>query len=550
MVSKHLRPCLIAALALVALAGCSGGGDTNGKLVVENRLAPPAEQVLRRSNFAEPDTLDPARSDYNYSAFILLDMYEGLTNLDARGRAVPGVAKSWVVSADGKTYTFHLRGDARWSNGEPVTADDFVFAMRRALAPRTAAALADLLSPLLHARAILAGRLPPAQLGVSAPDPHTLVIRLRSPTPYLPTLLANPIAFPVYRPALKRWGNRFTRPGHSVSNGAYRLSEWVVNDHVTLLRNRQYWDDAHTHINKVIYYPIGSADALKRFRAGDLDFTYQVPTREVGWIQKHMPQVLVTQPYSGVVKFAFNLLRVPFKDATGLRRALSMAIDRRIITDKIMRGGQQPAYSFVPPMPGYPSLQPAWASWPAARRLREARRLYQTAGYSAAHPLAVQISFPTDQNNQRIAEAIAAMWRENLGVQAQLMNKEAKVNLEDAHLRKVTQYVFDSWVADYLDPYDFLQMFLSHSADNFSGYANPRYDALLENSQQEPDPQRREHLMAEAERLLFVDQPAMPIYYYTRTRLIERYVKGVKPNPLDYHYTRELYILAHHREPH
>jgi ABC-type oligopeptide transport system substrate-binding subunit len=534
----------------VLLAGCGSGANDGkrGRLVVENRPAPPVQQVLRKANFSEPDTLDPARSGISFSAFILLDLYEGLTNLDSHGRPVPGVASSWEKSADGRTYTFHLRPDARWSNGAPITADDFVFSLRRAVTPATAASLADLLAPITNARDILAGRISPEALGVRAPDAHTLVIEMSVPAPYLPALMANPVSFPVYPPAVKKWGRRFTEPAHSVTNGAYRLADWIVNGHLTLVRNRHYWNDAATRINKVIYYPITGDAAFQRYRADDLDFTFEAPTEKIHWIKQHMPRDLVQQPYAGIYKFDFNVTRPPFHDARDLRRALSMVIDRRIIVERVTRGGEQPAFTVVPPLPGYRRAMPEWARWSMQRRIEAARRLYRKAGYSREHPLHTRILFSNAGNRKRLSEALAAMWKQTLGVRTELVNEESRIYIEDSRLRRSTEVTAASWVADYLDAYDFLHTYEASAPDNFAGYANPRYDALLEAAQQQADPEKRSAMMTQAEKMLLEDQPTMPVYYYAESRLLKPWVKGYKPNPLDYHYTREMVILAHHRE--
>lgn len=501
-----------------------------------------AEQVLRRGNQVEPETLDPQRAESISALNILRDLYEGLTTEAADGRIVPGVAESWEVSDDGLTYDFHLRADARWSNGDPVTAQDFVNGIRRSVDPATGSNVSRILSVIRNADAIIDGRLPVARLGVSAPDSMTVRIELASPAPYLPGLLTHASTYPIHRSSLAHGQGRFSIPAQLVSNGAYQLSDWQVQSQITLTRNSYFHDAAKVAIDKVIYYPIDNQSSeLKRYLAGELDWTYDIPVTQVRWIRDHLPGELVFGPYLGSYFYGFNLRRPPFKDQPGLRQALAMVIDRKVITEKLLGAGELPALGWVPTgVQGYAGQQVSWADWPMAKRLDEARRLYAAAGYSLQHPLQVEIRYNSYNDHRRIALAVAWMWKQALGVQTHLVNEEWKVFLQNRRAALVTQVFRGSWVGDYNDPSTFLNLLQSDNGKNDMGYANPEYDQLLQQAALQREPAQREQILQQAERLMLADMPVLPIYFYVSHRLIKPYVKGWQANIMDHHATRYL----------
>ena len=504
------------------------------------------EQVLYKGNGPEPETLDPHRAEGVNTADILRDVFEGLTIEAPDGTVIPGEASRWEISADGRVYTFHLREALRWSNGEPLTAEDFVYSLRRSVDPATGSNYSSILAPIENAEAIVAGKLPPEQLGVQALDAHTLQIRLRAPTPYFLGLLNHSTTYPVNRGSIEKWGRQAFRPEHLVSNGAYKVVEWQVQSHVLLTRNHQYWDDAHTTIERVYYLNTEDVSSeFKRYRAGELDWTEGVPLAQMRWIQHNIPQEFRVHPYLGIYYYGLNLTQPPFKDNLKLRRALSMAIDRNVIVDKVIGMGQLPAYSWTPPLPGYRQPIPEWASWPREKRLAEARRLYAEAGYSPEHPLNVEIRYNTSEDHKKIALVIAAMWKQYLGVQTQLINEEFKVFLRDRTQKKVTQAFRSGWIGDYNDPYTFAEIMESSNGQNDLGYDNPRYDALLEQAGHEADAQRRLELLEQAEKVMLDDQPMIPLYFYVSKRLVKPYVVGWQGNIMDHHYSKNMKILAH-----
>jgi oligopeptide transport system substrate-binding protein len=505
-----------------------------------------AVQILRRGNGTEPETLDPHRAEGVTAANVLRDLFEGLVTEAPDGTLIPGAAESWTLSADGLVYTFKLQGKGRWSNGDPVTADDFVYGLRRSADPATLSEYSAILYPIENAAEVVAGTLPPERLGVRAVDAQTLEIRLHAPTPYLLGLLTHASTYPVHRKSVEQHGARFARPGMLVSNGPFRLGEWVVQSHIRLLRNPQYRDDANTTLDEVWYYPVENAEAeLNRYRAGELDLTETVPARQIPWLRQNLPDELHIAPYLGSYVFGFNTTQPPFRDAPKLRKALALALDREILTSKISGAGELPAYSWVPPVSGYTQQLPDWAQWTQAERNAEAQRLYAAAGYSASRPLRMQLLYNTESNHRRLAVAMAAMWREVLGVETELLNQEWQVFLQTRRSRLDTQLFRYGWIGDYNDPYTFAEILESKHGLNDMGYSNPRYDALLAAAAREADPQQRMDMLAEAERVMLEDMPIVPLYFYVSKKMVKPWVAGMEANIMDHHHSRHLRILAH-----
>ncbi len=503
------------------------------------------EQVLRRDNGGEPATLDPHLAEGVPSAHILRDLFEGLTSESPQGRVIPGAAIRWNISRDGKTYTFYLRREARWSNGDPVTAEDFVYGLRRSASPATAANFAQVLLPIANAAEVLSGALPPEKLGVTAINEHILQISLKGPTPYFIGLLNHSSTYPVHRPSLMKYGSAFSRPGNLVSNGAYVLKDWVLRSRIDLVKNENYWDADNVIIERVIYYPYKDQSAAsKQFRAGELDWTYGVPNNQFKWLQKHYPNELVISPWLGSYFFGYNVTREPFVKNLGLRRALAMALDRDLLTEKVTQFGEQPSYTLVPPGIGeFVSPLPEWASWTQAERNEEARQLYASAGYSKDKPLRFEIRYNTGENNKKMALAAASLWKQVLGVQATLVNEEGKVFLQNREQKVLTQVFRSGWIGDYADPFGFLELFRSDYGRNYYGYSNELYDSLLDEIAAERIPARRRRLMYEAERMLLAELPFIPVYTYVTKRLVNPRLKGWDSNIMDHHYSKNMFLL-------
>jgi oligopeptide transport system substrate-binding protein len=533
------RLLLLGFAAALALPGCGQPEGPGGEPLK------PGVQILKRGNGAEPLTLDPHRAVSVPSLNILRDLFEGLVATAPDGSPMPGVAARWDTSEDGLSWRFELRRNARWSNGDPVTAADFVAGMRRALDPATESASAGLLAPLLNARGVMSRRLPPEELGVEALDEHTLLIRLSAPTPWLPELLTHPVSSPLHGTAYAQHGETFARAGRLVSNGPFFLSEWQPGVRITLARNHNYWDRQNVAIDRVIYYPIEDQTVeLEHYRAGELHWTADVPHHQLGWVQRRLADELTITPRLAVTWIGLNVTRPPFEGSPALRRALALAIDRDLIVRSVTGAGEVPAYTWVPPMAGYSSPKPTWASLSRRQQVEEARRLYEAAGYGSRRPLELELLYPGGLNNRRLAIAVAAMWRETLGVQTRLREEPFGEFLVSRSDLGTTVAFRSGWAADYGDPFSFAGLFDSETGASDTGWHNVDYDELLQASMQARNPRRRMALLADAERLLLEDQPIIPLYFDVRRRLVKPEVRGWTPNPMDLHPSRHFYLVA------
>ncbi len=456
----------------------------------------------------------------------------------------PAAATAWTASADGRTYTFHLRSGARWSNGEPLVAADFVAGLRRLTDPTTASPYAQVVEAIAHARDVITGRLPTAELGVSAPDDATVVVTVESPTPYLPALLSHPSTGPVHRPTLARYGPASARPGIMVSNGAFVLQEWVPGSGVILERNRHYWNDAATRLDAVRFLSIADENAeLTRYRAGELDITNVVPRDELEWIRANLPGELHISPQLTTYAYAFNLDRPLFADVR-LRRALSMVVDRDLLAREVLRAGEQPAYGWVPV--GIHDYTPQSFDYRALTRLERiarGRQLYAQAGYSRQRPVRFELRYNSSEVNDRLAVAIASMWKDALGVEVRLAAEEFKSLLHDIDRRDVDMFVA-SWSADYNDAYAFAQYLKSDFGVNLPHYRSAEYDALLDQASSSVDTKRRRALLEQAERVALRDQPLIPIYFYVNKHLVKPRVAGWYDNPLNVIYSKDLAVTG------
>lgn len=533
--------------AALALAGCGGGGASGAAVQVggESGTELAERQVLHIGNGAEIQSLDPHRGEEVQGSNVQRDVFEGLINEAPNGDLIPGAAESWTVSDDGKTYVFNLRRNARWSNGDPVTAHDFVFGLQRGVNPATLSRYTFILSPIVNADEIGAGQLPPSELGVRAIDDYTLEIRLDNSTPYFLGLLTHSMTYPLHRASVEAHGDQFTRPGNLVGNGAFMLSDWVVQSHIKLVRNPHYWDAANVKLEEIWFYPTeDQTGELQRYRANELDITEQIPATQLGWIRNNLPDELIIAPYLGTYFYGLNLTKPPFKDNPKLRRALALAIDRDIIAKQILGMGQIPAYGWVPPVAHYTGQQMPEAAWTQAEREAEAKRLYAEAGYSAANPLRTELLYNTQDDHRRIAVAVASMWKTVLGVETALANQEWKVFLDTTNQRNTQIFRF-GWIGDYNDAFTFAELLKSTSGNNDPGYANPKYDRLLELAQAELDLEKRGDLLEEAERILLEDLPIIPLYFYVKARMVKPWVQGYEPNIMDHHLHKYFSILKH-----
>ena len=505
--------------------------------------APPvhtARAILRRGNGAEPESLDPHKARSESALTILRDLYEGLTAVGADGAPELAAADRCELSTDGKTYRFHLRDAARWSNGDVVTAEDFVAAWRRLVDPHTGAQYADLLQAVRGAAAITAGTAPADTLSVSAPDAATFLVELERPTPYFLGLLAHPATFPLHRPTLAARGRAFAKPGVMVSNGAFALTRWDFGSHLIATRNPRYWNNSANSWDGIEYYSFADAGMeLNAFRTGELDVTSSIPAAQTSWIRDHLGAALHVAPQLAVYYLGLNLRKAPFAGAVRLRRALSMVIDRERLVQSVTGGGEAPAYTLVPPQAlNYTPPVPDYAAWPMPQRVAEARRLLADAGL-AEHPPSIELHYNMGELHNRIAVAIAQMWKDGLGIDTTLRAEEFKVLLQDIDRGEAAAFRA-SWVGDYDDAYGFLQLMQSNFGINLSHYANRQYDDLLERASNTADPAVRRGLLERAEALMLGDQPLIPIYFYVSKHLVSTRLQGWRDNAMNIVYSKNL----------
>ena len=524
--------CLIAGAVLVTVscakdetAGHSGGAVQS--------------LVLTRSLSGQPGSLDPQRAEDAFSHDVLRDLYEGLTASTPDGEVIPAAATSWRIEAAGKVYVFLLRREARWSNGDPVTAANFVEGFRRALDPATVSGAADLLRSIENAPAILQGDMPVERLGVRAVDDYTLEIRLSHALPYFPDILTNTVASPVHPTSVAGSGG-FSKPKATISNGPYVLAELTPGSSVLLARNPHYWDLASIAYDQVRYEFVPDENAeFMRFRAGDLDVTYSVPDQRF--------QELLAKPGSGLqhratlatIYFTFNTERGPLSGKREVREALSLAVDRQAIVESVTRAGQVPAYSLVPD--GAWNYEPAYYGWREASiedRVARARNLYAKAGYSNAQPLRLRLLYNENELVQKVCIAIAAMWKEKLGVETELIQMEFKAYLAARADPAQWDVVRVGWTADYNDASTFLDTMSRDSPQNFGRWVNAKYAQLLESAANEGDPAQRRDTLQQAESLMLNDYPLLPVYFYVSRRLVKPGISAPPINPMNRTYSR------------
>ncbi|HSM31603.1 MAG TPA: peptide ABC transporter substrate-binding protein [Woeseiaceae bacterium] len=526
---------LVAPLVVALLAGyaCSSGGDG------ASQGDAGAPVTVRRGNGGDPQSLDPALAEGVHEFDVLGDLYEGLLALDAAGEIVPGVAESWTVGDDGLAYTFHLRDDTRWSDGAPLAADHFVTGMRRTLSPETGSPLGFLLYPIANAEAVAQGTVPASALGVAAPDPSTLVIRLHTPAPYLPSLLTMPVAYP-FRDDGGPAKGRFSDPVRFVGNGAFVLADWQPGSHVRLRGNPLFREADTVTIDEVLYLPVQDPlTELTMYRAGELDITFAVPGSHVQQLRETHADELTISPYLAVYYLAFDLSEAPFDNAA-LRQALSMAIDRDALV-RVTGRGEQPGYGLVPD--GVNDYEPArygWMSLSGEDRLARARELYAQAGYSEDEPLEVTLLYDAGDFHETIALAVSEMWRANLGVDVRLDKREWKYFLSTRNNRDEWQVMRFSWTADFDHPASFADILRSTSPQNLPGYASERYDRLLAEAEATVDPGEQMRLYAAAEAVMLLDSPIAPLYFYVSKHLVSPSISGFESNVFDRHPSRYL----------
>jgi len=502
-------------------------------------VSAPAGQVLRFNNGAEPETIDPGLAVGQPDGRVARTLFEGLTIPDARTLApLPGQAERWEMSADGRTYTFHLRPNLQWSDGTPLGARDFVWSWLRVLRPVTTARYASLLYPIENAEAFNKATIADeGKVGIQAPDDTTLIVRLARPTPYFLFLTQFYTYLPVPRHTIEKYGARWTQPANIVVNGAFQLTRWRQGDHFEFVRNPRYWDVANVRLERMIGYSVEDANtSVNLYKAGVIDWTTSnyVPTPFVPYLMKFRD--FQHQPFQSIYFYSINVTRKPL-DNVWVRRALNFAVDRDAICRDLLKGARDPWGNFTPA--GYLGYQrPPGITFDPAK----ARACLARAGYPGGKGFPkVSILFNTSEDHRRIAEAIQAMWKRELGIDIELLNEEWA-----SYLQSTTSLHYDiarrSWIGDYLDPNTFLGIMAPGDGNNRTGWADPHYDALLRAADAETSPAKRNEILREAEALLLDQAPVIPIYHYTINDLVKPYVRGLYPTALDTHSLKFVWI--------
>ena len=504
------------------------------------------DQTFTYRQLDEFSSLDPQIVEDVDGSDVVRDLFEGLMNQDADGNLVPGVATGYEASEDKKTYTFTLRENAKWSNGDPVTANDFVYAWRRAADPETASPyqwFMELMS-LENASEIVAGEADPETLGVTAIDDYTLEVKLTAPLPYFPQMTTHSTTFPSPQSVIEEHGSEWTKPENIVSNGAYVLEEHLPGERSVRVRNEMYWDNENTIIDRVVALVINDENvALTRYLAGELDRT-DIPAGQYPSLSEEYPDEAVSFPRLCNYYYTFNVSDSgpeAFKDVN-VRKALAMAVDRNIIVEKVMQGGQPPAYTFPPAaVAGFEPPTLPWTEMSQAERDQMAKDLLAEAGYGPDNPLEFEMVYNTSEAHEKVAVALSQLWKQKLGVQATLANMEWKVFLEESGNQNF-EMARGAWGGDYNEASTFLDLLDSQSGYNDGKYSNERVDELLEQAKTSDD---TSPLYTEVEEILYEEMPVIPIYHYAGVYMLDSDLGGWPVDNVEQNwYSKDLYKIA------
>ncbi len=503
-----------------------------------------ATQTLVRNNGSEPETLDPALAESVGANNITRDLFEGVTGVNSVGATVPGVAESWTQTAPA-TWVFKLRPTAKWSNGDAVTAEDFVFGIRRFLDPKTASTYSSSYGPfLLNGADVVKGVKPPAAVGVKAIDKLTLEVKTSGPVSFLPALMSNSNLGPVHKASLEKFGKDWTKPGNLVSNGAFMLKEWQVNSRLVLEKNPKYWDAANVQLTRVNYLPIedGNAD-VKLYESGDNEWVYQLPPGTYEKLKVQYPKEVRNAPMLGLRYYSYQTLNPVFTDVR-VRKALSMVIDRDILSKRVTADGQAPAYSLM--VAGVEGADPTpyeWASWPMDKRVAEAKKLLEQAGVKPGAKFS--FTYNTSEYHKKMAVFAASEWKTKLGLSIDTESVEFKVLLKKRHDGDY-QMARNGWVADYNDASTFLTLVSCDSDQNDTKYCDRAAQELINQGYQTADPAKRKVLLTQASKQIMEGYPIIPLLQYSLPRLVKAYVGGYSlENAQDRFRSKDLYIIRH-----
>lgn len=502
------------------------------------------DKPLRFGQLSEPESLDPRLATGQPEMQFLLQMYEGLTTYDANNNAIPAAAEKWDVSPDGLTYTFHIRKEAKWSNGDPVTAQDFEYAWRTLLSPELGSRYAEMLFYVKNGEAYNSGKAKAEDVGVKAIDNNTLEVTLQEPTPYFPQLTACYSYFPVHKKTVEADPNWASDPKTMVTNGPFTLTNWVHNEKAEFVKNENYWDASKVKSKKLEFAIVeNNTTRVSLFENDQVDITLDPPPSEIERLLSEKKAVI--EPQLAIYYYDFNVNKAPF-DNPKVRKAFTLAIDREAIVSKVTRGSQKPAAAFVPF--GLPEIEQgsdfrkAGGDFYKDNDIQTAKKLLAEAGYPDGKGLPpITLTYNTHEGHKAIAEAIQEMWKKNLGVQVELENQEWKVFLKTRAAGDY-QVARDGWTGDFPDPLTFLSLLTSNNGNNNAHWKNPQFDQLIKQAKSTSDPAVRVKTMHDAEKLLMDEMPVMPIYHYTVAYMIKPNVKGLVRTVTDYIYFKEAYV--------
>lgn len=515
-------------LSLITMSACSHNSKENHP-----------KDTLRVAVDGEAPTLDPALADDIISSRIMDDLFAGLVDYTQDNQIIPGLAKDWSISADKKTYTFHLQPNLKFSNGESLTANDVVFSLRRLIDPKLGSDYNFLLAGVVGANDIINGKASPSTLGVKAIDANTVVITLIQPDAYFLNYLALPNAFVVSQKNITKYGSAWTKPANMVTSGAYSLKEHVVNGYILATKNPYFYGAKDVSIAKVKYFPyVDLSTSVSSYRNGALDMTFQnVPTGQYKDLLDNYKGEIYTIPQEAMFYYSINTRLAKFANVK-LRQALSMAIDRKVLTDKVLAQGQIPLYSLVTPsVEGgkFAGVKYDWSDLPTDQRIAKARQLYKEAGFGPNKPLTITIAYNTNETYKKVSLAIAEMWKSTLGVHTKLRNQEWKTFL---NTRKEGNFEIarDGWVADYNGVTSYTNNYLCHSLGNYTGLCDQAYDKLISQAATTGDATQRSDLYSAAIKQALADYAIIPVYQYVYVRMVKPYIKNytIKVNNLDH----------------
>ncbi len=530
----------ILSITLIFLIGCSENISP-----VDSGLE---QQIYHHGNGSEPQGIDPHIVTGVPEHHILISLCEGLTipnpNPTGSDGYIPGTAESWTISDDGKEYIFKLNKNAKWSNGDPVTADDFVWSWKRILTASLGSQYPDMLYYLVGAYEYHNGEIDNFdEVGVKALDSHTLKVNLKNPTPFFIGLLSHYSTWPVHKETVLKHGDiddrngEWTRPGNFVCNGPFQLKTWELNNKIVVEKNPHYYDASMVRLNEIHYYPVSNVMTEDRmFRAGQLHLTSSMPTQKCPiYIEEKNPNLKI-DPYMGTYFYRINTENETLSDVR-VRKALAYSIDRQLLVDKVTQCGQIPAYSFTPP--GSNGYQPS-TEIPYDPVL--AKQLLAEAGYSSDNPFPkLEILFNTNEGHRKVALAIQQMWQNELGIEVELVNQDWKVYLSREMVGDF-QISRAGWIGDYEDPNTFLDLMRPNRGNNKTGWENMDFDALVEEANTINDQDKRYELLNEAEKILIDNMPIIPLYTYVRVYQLSPDVKGFNPHILDHHHPKFIYL--------